>query len=677
MAFSFDSVRTFAQGGQNYDSSNPPFKYVNNTNKTQLILEVYLYMASGKGTYLTNTGQYQTGNGNPMEVYFNCNGVESNHVTVAATTQSVDNAVDLSTLTTRYTLTFNGLAIGPGQTAYFYLTCLKNMSYDQIWTYNGENITGKVVDQTHTVNYNANGGTGAPSPQTKYYGSILTLSSQVPTRTGYRFIHWANNSIDTQATQWYDPGGLYGYDEDITLYAIWEGEKHTYTFNPNGGTGGPTSATKQRGVDFTFPSSIPTFSHHIFQGWKCEAASGGPYQANETVHDLPDEDLTWYAQWVVEVAGTVSYDANGGEMAPDPQTKYWDIDLTLSTDIPVRYQYVFTGWGRTSDATIVEFSPGDTYRDNQSIILYAIWTPGISATIHFDPNGGTGEPGDLNKLWNVDLQLSSVVPRKSLTITYDANGGTVSPTSATINQEFLSWNTEQNGSGTSYAPGANYTIDESVTLYAQWGTATVTNMPTPTINGSSTGFVGWFTSETGGTQISNGSTISDDTTVYAHWELLIHYVTEFQGVDIGIRIEDQYKTPDVDITISELIPEVEGYEFLGWSTTENATTAEYTPGSTYSKNEPATLYPVFVRNTSCTVTFDLRGGVSTGGGALSQSVQYGQSATPPSNPTKTGKRFVGWLGDYTNVTSDRTIYALWDASPLWIFTGTQWVPFAS
>lgn len=37
----------------------------------------------------------------------------------------------------------------------------------------------------YTVSYNANGGSGAPSSQTKFYGSDLTLSDTVPTRSGY------------------------------------------------------------------------------------------------------------------------------------------------------------------------------------------------------------------------------------------------------------------------------------------------------------------------------------------------------------------------------------------------------------------------------------------------------------------------------------------------------------
>ena len=35
---------------------------------------------------------------------------------------------------------------------------------------------------------------------------------------------------------------------------------------------------------------------------------------------------------------------------------------------------------------------------------------------------------------------------------------------------FLSWNTAADGSGTSYAAGAEFTVTGSITLYAQWET---------------------------------------------------------------------------------------------------------------------------------------------------------------------------------------------------------------
>ena len=63
-----------------------------------------------------------------------------------------------------------------------------------------------------------------------------------------------------------------------------------------------------------------------------------------------------------------------------------------------------------------------------------------------------------------------------------------------------------------------------------------------------------------------------------------------------------------------------------------------------------------------TVTFNLNGGTRTGGGALVQSVQYGDSATPPT-VTRDGFTFSGWHGSFTSLMSDRTIVATWSANP--------------
>lgn len=72
---------------------------------------------------------------------------------------------------------------------------------------------------SHTVSFNANGGTGAPGNQTKWYGTILTLSSTKPTRTNYEFLGWSTSSTGIVD---YQPGGQYGADADVTLYAVWK-----------------------------------------------------------------------------------------------------------------------------------------------------------------------------------------------------------------------------------------------------------------------------------------------------------------------------------------------------------------------------------------------------------------------------------------------------------------------
>lgn len=72
---------------------------------------------------------------------------------------------------------------------------------------------------SHTVSFNANGGTGAPGNQTKWYGTILTLSSTKPTRTNYEFLGWSTSPTGAVS---YQPGGQYGADADVTLYAVWK-----------------------------------------------------------------------------------------------------------------------------------------------------------------------------------------------------------------------------------------------------------------------------------------------------------------------------------------------------------------------------------------------------------------------------------------------------------------------
>lgn len=105
---------------------------------------------------------------------------------------------------------------------------------------------------SYTVSYNANGGSGAPSAQTKWYGETLTLSSTKPTRTNYTFKGWATSSSGSVA---YASGASYTANSAITLYAVWA---RAYTApNP------PTNVTATRtndavlGVTWTNNSAIP------------------------------------------------------------------------------------------------------------------------------------------------------------------------------------------------------------------------------------------------------------------------------------------------------------------------------------------------------------------------------------------------------------------------------------
>ena len=73
---------------------------------------------------------------------------------------------------------------------------------------------------TYTVTYNANGGSGAPSAQTKKHGTTLTLSSAKPTRSGYTFMGWAESAGAANAK--YQAGASFTDNKNVTLYAVWK-----------------------------------------------------------------------------------------------------------------------------------------------------------------------------------------------------------------------------------------------------------------------------------------------------------------------------------------------------------------------------------------------------------------------------------------------------------------------
>lgn len=149
---------------------------------------------------------------------------------------------------------------------------------------------------SYTVSYNANGGSGAPSSQTKWYGKSLTLSSTKPTRTGYTFAGWATSASGSVA---YAAGASYTANATVTLYAKWTAHTYTVKYNANGGTGAPANQTKTYGTALTLSSTKPTRNYYKFLGWATSAsattaqyASGASYTANAAV--------TLYAVWELD-----------------------------------------------------------------------------------------------------------------------------------------------------------------------------------------------------------------------------------------------------------------------------------------------------------------------------------------------------------------------------------------
>lgn len=147
--------------------------------------------------------------------------------------------------------------------------------------------------KSYAIKYNANGGSGAPANQTKYYGTDLKLSTLKPSRTGYTFLGWATTSAGDVK---YKPGAIYSSNAPLTLYAKWSANSYTITYNANGGTGAPSNQTKYHGTDLTLSTVKPTRANYNFVGWSdtlsattAKFSPGDKYTSNS--------GITLYAVW--------------------------------------------------------------------------------------------------------------------------------------------------------------------------------------------------------------------------------------------------------------------------------------------------------------------------------------------------------------------------------------------
>lgn len=317
---------------------------------------------------------------------------------------------------------------------------------------------------SYTVKYNANGGTGAPASQTKYYGKTLTLRTGTPSRTGYDFLGWSKSSTDTSFTSGtdYKAGGSYSANASVTLYAIWKKKTYPITYKLAGGSGTSTQQTKTYGTALTLhgaPTKASTTTtdeegvisqiDYTFVGW--EDLDGTVYEAKGSYTKNKENTLT--ALWrssIEPITYPVNYDIGDGEGYFPTQQKEHGVSLTLSGVIPWGNESNFEYW-LGSDGKI--YYPRDAYTTDALITLTAVYTP-WSHTVTFDSNGGLDDvPSDFVKTKGVDIVIENTIPTRE-------------------GYTFKCWNSNEDGTGSlTYKSGDSYIYSQNggtVTLYAIW-----------------------------------------------------------------------------------------------------------------------------------------------------------------------------------------------------------------
>ncbi len=272
----------------------------------------------------------------------------------------------------------------------------------------------------------------------------------------------------------------------------------TLTYDPQGGSGEPDDQTGDESSDVTLSATIPTLPGYTFTGWNTEADGSGTDYAAEATYTLPNSGTdTLYAQWQINTVG-LTYDPQGGSGQPDDQSGDAASDVTVSSTEPTRDGYTFTGWNTVANGTGTSYTGGSTYRlpNSGTDTLYAQWTPVASSET----------PGTTIPTENT-IPTETTVPSGSVGLVYDAQGGTGAPgdetggasSDVTVSSTeptregytFVGWNTEPDGSGTTYTAEDIVTLPlTGVTrLYAMWKPVTDSDSPSqqlPSTGSSST-----------------------------------------------------------------------------------------------------------------------------------------------------------------------------------------------
>ena len=286
---------------------------------------------------------------------------------------------------------------------------------------------------------------------------------------------------------------------------------------------------------------------------------------------------------------SINFDANGGYCSTTSKVvtygkPYGDLP------VPSRNGYKFDGW-YTKQSSGEKITKGDTVNSAVEITLYAHWIAN-NYILSYNTNGGTGSIENQTKIHGENLTLSSVKPTgKSFTVNYNANGGSVSASGKTVSQTFTNWNTAKNGSGKTYLPGATYSDNANLTLYAQYSNPSVGTLPTPTRSGYT--FDGWYTAKDGGTKVSESLKVTANITLYAHWTKIEQHIPTVKSVKIDDNAEIDYKS---SYKISSEITAESGAEYTAEWESSNPKVASV------DKNGKVTALKKGTAKITCTVT---------------------------------------------------------------------------
>ncbi len=562
---------------------------------------------------------------------------------------------------------------------------------------------------TITLTWNSQGGSAVSNTSKAYApGAKVPMSSSNPTKAGYTFKGWYTAaSGGTQITS-----NTALPTSNATYHAQWTKKtSHAVTLNKNNGTGGTstvyywpdkgytTSSTSTTVIasGSVLVSSLPTRAGYTFAGYYSAASGGTQYVDSSGKRTTSAPALTaaatWHAHWTKKTSHAVTLDKNNGTGGTST-VYYWpDKGYTTSStsttviasgsvlvsSLPTRAGYTFVGYySAASGGMQYVDSSGKRTTSAPALTTAATWHAQWTAntiTLTWNSQGGSAV-GSTSKVYASGVKVP--MPASN-------------PTKA--GYSFKGWFTATSG-GTQVT--SNTALPTSnATYYAQWNANTITltwnsqggsavsntsatysptaKVPMPaTTSRSGYTFAGWWTSATGGTQVTASTALpTSNKTYYAHWSLNPYAI----AYDLaGGAVSGNPTTYDVTTTTFTLKnPTRTGYAFAGWSGT----------GLTGSANKTVTIAKGSTGNRAYTahwsknaydVTFDAAGGAVWGAPTWtpdSPKITFDSGSwNVVTVAERSGYTFKGW---YTAASGGAQIYApQGDGTAASVSDGTYW-----
>lgn len=332
------------------------------------------------------------------------------------------------------------------------------------WTANGTlTLYAQWTPGQAGLTYDGNGATGGKTdPQTGKTDEKINVRDNGFTRDGYTFVRW-----DTQAGcrgRAVDPGDEWTLQGSGTLYACWAGTAQTLAYHGNGATGGNTAVQSGKtGDELTTNANGFTRDGYTFVRWDtAKDGSGTAYGEGKngvSQYTMKPAGNDLYAIWKANPASIVYRNGYPNTTGSTPDTTGSTGDtVTVSQNGFDRPGYTFTGWS-TSKRGDPSLNPGDKHTlEPGTTTVWAQWKANPAHLVYNSNVGGIG-----SETRTVDGVVDQTV--KTIDNPFDRPGYT-----------FSGWNTQADGKGKAYDPGADCTLtanDKSTpkntsVLYAQW-----------------------------------------------------------------------------------------------------------------------------------------------------------------------------------------------------------------